>query len=265
MLPAKKRGFTTQNWAFGQQRLGLPVHPHRDQDVLQVLGQRDDCTSTHVHVLVLDVRLAGLQALGAIEGDGDRAGRAWTRCPRPARRRSATVTSGITQIRENAPRAAGAGPHGGRRLCASLMRLSASWRAAASHISRGSNASAANIVRITTAAKATAPKPGSIVTTEPNCTSATRIDSMKMSIIDQRPIALTMRYSTVRSRSRPRQAGLRGQQHDARPTSFSTGTMMLAKNTSAASGYMPPASSSSTPPRMVLGGPAPSWITVSTG
>jgi len=44
---------------------------------------------------------------------------------------------------------------------------------------------------------------------------------------------------------------------------LNNGTMMLAKNTRAASGYRPEASSSSTPPRMVLGWPAPSCITVS--
>ena len=49
------------------------------------------------------------------------------------------------------------------------------------------------------------------------------------------------------------------------PTSFSIGTAMLAKNTSAASGYWPARTSSSTPPRIVLGWPAPSCITVSTG
>ena len=36
-----------------------------------------------------------------------------------------------------------------------------------------------------------APMPGSIVITEPNCTSAPSSDSMKMSIIDQRPIKRT--------------------------------------------------------------------------
>ena len=88
---------------------------------------------------------------------------------------------------------------------------------------------------------------------------------MNMSIIDQRPIALTILYSTVRSRSRPRQPTCVVTSMTLSPTSFSTGTMMLAKNTSAASGHMPPANSSSAPPRMVLGAPDPSWITVSTG
>ena len=50
-----------------------------------------------------------------------------------------------------------------------------------------------------------------------------------------------------------------------RPTSLSIGTAMLAKNTSAASGYMRDEISSRTPPRIVLGAPAPSCITVSTG
>src|SRR6266478_5791978 len=64
--------------------------------------------------------------------------------------------------------------------------------AAASHISRGSKVSAANIVRITTPQNASAPTPGSIVITEPNATSAPSSDSMKMSIIDQRPMKRTM-------------------------------------------------------------------------
>ena len=64
--------------------------------------------------------------------------------------------------------------------------------AAASHISLGSKVSAANIVRMTTAQKASAPIPGSIVITEPNATKAPSSDSMKMSIIDQRPIKRTM-------------------------------------------------------------------------
>ena len=81
------------------------------------------------------------------------------------------------------------------------------------------------MVRITTAAKAIAPTPGSIVTIAPNCTSATRIDSMKMSIIDQRPIQSMMRYSTVRSRSRPVAAApCTLISSMVRPTSFSTGT-----------------------------------------
>jgi hypothetical protein len=49
------------------------------------------------------------------------------------------------------------------------------------------------------------------------------------------------------------------------PASFAMGIMMLAKKTSAASGYMPDDSRSSTPPRIVLGAPLPSWITCSTG
>ena len=51
----------------------------------------------------------------------------------------------------------------------------------------------------------------------------------------------------------------------ASPASLSTGTRTLAKNTRIASGYMREASSSSMPSMMVLGWPAPAWITVSTG
>ena len=55
------------------------------------------------------------------------------------------------------------------------------------------------MVSTTTEAKAIAPMPGSTIESLPNWTSATSSDSMKMSIIDQRPIVLTIRYSTVRS------------------------------------------------------------------
>jgi hypothetical protein len=65
-------------------------------------------------------------------------------------------------------------------------------RPAASHIRRGSNVSAAKMVVNTTAQKASAPTPGSMVTARPNCTSAPKSDSMKMSTIDQRPIQATM-------------------------------------------------------------------------
>jgi hypothetical protein len=58
---------------------------------------------------------------------------------------------------------------------------------------RGSKVVAAIMVMTTTAAKEMAPMPGSIVAIEPNRTSPTNIDSMKISIIDQRPIASTMR------------------------------------------------------------------------
>ncbi len=43
------------------------------------------------------------------------------------------------------------------------------------------------MVSTTTAANDTAPTPGTTEATAPSRTSATRIDSMKMSIIDQRP------------------------------------------------------------------------------
>ena len=88
---------------------------------------------------------------------------------------------------------------------------------------------------------------------------------MKTSIIDQRPIARTKRKREVRSRSRPAQPAWVATSMATRPTSLSMGTTTLAKKTSAASGYMPLERSSSTPPRIVLGAPAPSWTTVRTG
>ena len=54
---------------------------------------------------------------------------------------------------------------------------------------------------ITTAAKQIAPTPGSIVASVPRFTSATRIEIMKMSTIDQRPTCSMIRYIRLRSRS----------------------------------------------------------------
>src|SRR5882672_7994746 len=64
---------------------------------------------------------------------------------------------------------------------------------AASHISRGSKQVAAIMVVMTTAAKAIAPVPGSMVAIAPRRTSPTRIEIMKTSIIDHRPTDSTMR------------------------------------------------------------------------
>ena len=49
------------------------------------------------------------------------------------------------------------------------------------------------MVMMTTAAKEVAPTPGSMVAIEPSFTSATRIEIMKMSIIDQRPTTSVIR------------------------------------------------------------------------
>ena len=62
---------------------------------------------------------------------------------------------------------------------------------------------------------------------------------MNMSIIDQRPIASTIRYSTVRSRSRPRTARLRGDQQQPEADQLQHRHRDAAKNTSSASGHMP--------------------------
>jgi hypothetical protein len=88
---------------------------------------------------------------------------------------------------------------------------------------------------------------------------------MKMSIIDQRPIHRTAWYSRVRSLSHPARPVCVATSMTVRPTSLSIGKATLAKNTSAASGYMPDDTTSRTPPRIVLGVPSSSCITVSTG
>ena len=88
---------------------------------------------------------------------------------------------------------------------------------------------------------------------------------MNMSIIDQRPIASTTRYSTVLSRSAQGEPRCVEISRISRPINFSTGTATLAKNTNAASGHMPSSSNSLVPPRIVLGSPAPSRTTVNTG
>ena len=62
-------------------------------------------------------------------------------------------------------------------------------------------------------------------------TSATRIEIMKMSTIDQRPTCSMIRYIRLRSRSRHRERRCVVIRRKVSPISFSTGTVMLAKNT----------------------------------
>ena len=130
----------------------------------------------------------------------------------------------------------------------------------------GRRLSAANMVRMTTAQNATAPTPGSMVTIAPKRTSAP--EQRFHEDVDHRPAA-DPAHDVVQPGAVAQPDGAPGSgwrsASPSSPTSFSIGTAMLAKNTSAASGYMCDASSSSTPPRMVLGAPAPSCITVSTG
>ena len=110
---------------------------------------------------------------------------------------------------------------------------------AASHITRGSKQLAAAIVNTTTDAKANTPGLAVMLPRPPKCTSATRIETMKTSIIDQRPMKSISRNSRERSTSRVREPRHVHQHIELNPRIFSTGTVMLAKNTSSASGSAP--------------------------
>ncbi len=83
------------------------------------------------------------------------------------------------------------------------------------------------------------PFSGRIVDSSPSCTSATSVDSRKTSSIDQRPIASTIRCSLVRPRSAQALRRCVVTIIRIRAISLAPGTMMLAKNTSTASGHMP--------------------------
>jgi len=111
------------------------------------------------------------------------------------------------------------------------------------------------MVKTTTLAKQIAPMPGVTEATCPARTSPTSVESMNTSIIDQRPMNSTTRYSRVRSRSRHAEPRWVAISITARLTSFSSGTATLATKTNSASGHIPASSSSCAPPRMVLGLP----------
>ena len=80
---------------------------------------------------------------------------------------------------------------------------------------------------------------------------------MKMSTIDQRPTCSMIRYIRPRSRNRQVERRCTVIRRKVSPISFSTGTVMLAKNTSSATGHIPAWISCLTPERMVSGSPRP--------
>src|SRR4029077_4176544 len=108
----------------------------------EILAELDSLDDARLHVVVLDLGLAGLEAVGGGEGDGD-----------------ARVLSGECRISEPEGHQGG---HGGAGPDRRDMRPALqAWRQephgfspALSHIRRGSKALAAKMVMTTTAAKA---------------------------------------------------------------------------------------------------------------
>src|SRR5690348_13480782 len=181
--------------AVREMRLRPLVHLGGDDDMRQVGRGLDVLDDPEFDIMVLDLSLAGLQAGSRFEGDGDHRaffgqggvgepGRNEKRDDRQNPDRREAPTADLRRFRRQF------------RLFGPCMRkripLGHRFSPAASHISRGSNAAAANMVMMTTAAKDTAPTPGLMVAIEPNWTRPARIESMKMSIIDQRPIDSTI-------------------------------------------------------------------------
>src|SRR5262249_29529683 len=160
----------------------VAVHPRMDLDPGEVAAQFEELDQPHLHVPEHDPCPAGLDALGAGEGDGDE--------------RSALAVGLPSQPAGDRHCGDRYQPDGDEpaALHTRLAKLGHSvLPSTASHISRGSKASAANMVMTTTAANATAPVLASTVASTPNCTSATRRESMKTSMLDQRPTASTQR------------------------------------------------------------------------
>ena len=100
---------------------------------------------------------------------------------------------------------------------------------------------------------------------DPSFTNAIRMEILKLSNIDQNTNESMMRNKNVRSLSRHRDFRLTAIIRKVSPTSFTTGTVMLAKKTSKASGHMPEWMSAFTPLRMVSGSPLPNETSVMTG
>src|SRR5512133_1947339 len=137
-------------------------------DVGEVTAQVEELDQTHLDVSKHDPRTSRLDALRAGEGDGDERPPLADRLePQPAG----------DHHRGDRHQPDGREPPA---LDARLANLGHGvLPSTASHISRGSKASTANMVMATTAANATAPALASTVASTPNCTSATRSEIMK--------------------------------------------------------------------------------------
>ena len=124
---------------------------------------------------------------------------------------------------------------------------------------------AASMVSTTAAPKKIAPTPGRTLASAPRFTSATRMPTRKMSIMDHAPTTSVTRYSSARSRRRQAEPFCTVTSSSTSTAILLSGTTKLAKNTNSASGHMPEPIRCITPLRMVFGSPRPNWITVITG
>ena len=209
----------------------------------QVRRQFEGIDGADAHALVADLGLAGRQAFGAGEADGDRGAALDQGVPAPAiaaplcagRRRSASHTTltvppyplclGRRRIREAAGLVAGHEPTAGW------------WHRVLRHMRRGSKHCAAIMVISTTPANASAPRSGRTRSSAPNCTSAPSSEIMKTSILDQRPMLSIRRGTGALSQLMRGASPGQGTAAQASPNSLASGTTTLAMNTMTASGH----------------------------
>ena len=124
---------------------------------------------------------------------------------------------------------------------------------------------AAKIVKTTTRANALAPTPAWILAKFPKAITATRMDIMKTSTMDQRPIISIIRYITVRCTGLHLHLYLTDNSKTVSPSILSSGTKIDAMNTIKASGHIPAFIRATTPEAIVSGSPLPKIVTVIIG
>src|SRR5271165_4148912 len=154
-----------------QQRPRLPYHSGRYDHVLVIRAQGDSLDDPELDVAQPDAGLLGLQSGRAVEPDRDFRATLRQGIPgEPRGHQSGYNWNGPDQ--RNAPPLLRSGANDRDRYFIAHARSGAGTKAAdlpaRSQIILGSKVRAANMVRITLAAKATAPGPGIMVTTAPN-------------------------------------------------------------------------------------------------
>ena len=170
-----------------QPRLGLAPHRRGDDHARAVGGQPDPGHAAELDILVADRRAVGFDAVRCGKADRDR---------RPALDQRAIAEPSGNNRRDdrNGPHPGQARPLarvGSERVLGDRtggVGIAQRRTFVASHISRGSKARVAIMVRTTTAAKLAIPGPGSTVVSIPNCKSADTIEIMNTSMFDHRPM-----------------------------------------------------------------------------
>src|SRR5882757_855384 len=191
---------------------------------------------------MLNLGLPGLQAVHIAERDGDGRSPVGEVAPRQPDNNRGRPDGNQPYPAERL------GPDSGAWLLVSLFAtglggapvfggLSHSISVVASHMSRESNTMVANMVMITTAAKATRPAPACTAVNEPNWSTATSIATEKISMLDQRPIVSMVRYNWVRLTRKRFDFTRVATSIQVSPNSLTSGRMILAVKTMTASGH----------------------------